>query len=61
MGIRFGAVVETRQIYTIWDFLGDVGGLADMLKLLATPIISFVQLVFGSSLNRLLIKLIFKI
>ena len=24
-----------RSIYTVWDFLGDVGGLFDMLKLLA--------------------------
>ena len=61
MGLSFDAVVETRQIYTIWDFLGDVGGLADMLKLLGGPIISFIQLILGSGLSKLLIKSIFKV
>ena len=28
-------VVHSRSIYTVWDFFGDVGGLFDMLKLLA--------------------------
>ena len=60
VGLRFGAVVETRQIYTLWEFLGDVGGLVDMLTLLGSPIFSFIQLILGSSLNRLLIKSIFK-
>ena len=61
MGLEFNAVVETRQIYTIWDFLSDVGGLVDVLKLLGYPVISFIQLILGNGLSRLLIKSIFKI
>ena len=28
-------VYHNRAIYTVWDFFGDVGGLFDMLKLIA--------------------------
>ena len=50
-----------RSIYTIWDFFGDVGGLFDMLALLATPIFWFVTLIIGSGSDRFLIKTLFKV
>ena len=46
------AVNEVRQIYTIWDVLGDIGGLADMLELLGWPIITFAHAILGSGISR---------
>ena len=30
---------RSRAIYTVWDMLGDIGGLFDMLCILAGPLI----------------------
>ena len=35
--------------------MGDVGGLFDMLKLLAEPVIALMSALFGSGLDRYLI------
>ena len=43
-------VEHQRSIYTIWDALGDIGGLFDMLKLLALPNLFLFRLTFGSEL-----------
>ena len=40
-------VVYQRTIYTFLDFLGDVGGLLDGLKLIGATFIGFI---YGSSL-----------
>ena len=32
---------HARSIYTIWDLLGDIGGLFDMLRLLKSPFVTF--------------------
>ena len=53
-------VEHYRSIYTFWDLLGDVGGLIDMLILLATPIISVSTFVFGSGLETSIIQSLFK-
>ena len=53
-------VYETREIYTFWDLLGDVGGLYDMLKLMGQFFVSSVQFFFGSNLYRYLIPHLFK-
>ena len=37
------AVEIVRNVYTIWDALGDIGGLIDILRLLKQPFISFIQ------------------
>ena len=53
-------VIHTRTIYSVWDFFGDVGGLFDMLKLLAQPIVAFTTLLFSSGLDHYLIQALFK-
>ena len=61
VGLNFDSVTETRQIYTIWDFLGEVGGLMDMLKLIGQPLISLIHIIFGSGLSRLLFRSLFMV
>ena len=34
VSLDLDVVDEVRNIYTIWDALGDIGGLIDMLRLL---------------------------
>ena len=53
-------VSHMRSIYGVWDFLGDVGGLFDMLRLLAEPIVAFLSVLFGSGLERYLLSALFK-
>ena len=48
------AVEITRQVYTIWDALGDIGGLMDMLRLIGYPLIGLANLLFGSGLYQFL-------
>ena len=50
----------SRAIYGVWDFLGDVGGLYDMLRLLAEPILAIISVLVGSGLDRFLIRSLFK-
>ena len=61
IGLELDAVNKTRQIYTIWDVLGDVGGLMDMLRLIGLPIIALIKVCFGNSLNRLMLHKLFMI
>ena len=55
------AIREVRQIYTIWDVLGDIGGLADMLQLICWPIITLFHLLLGNGINRTLLQNLFKV
>ena len=55
------AIREVRQIYTLWDALGDIGGLADMLQLIGWPIVAFANAIFGSGINRSLLQQLFKV
>ena len=55
------AIDITRQVYTIWDALGDIGGLMDMLRLIGYPLIGLSNLLFGSGLSRFLYTAIFKV
>ena len=55
------AVEIVRNVYTIWDALGDIGGLIDILRLLGQPFISFIQVLWGVSLSHLLLKSLFKV
>ena len=43
--------VHTRSIYTIWDLLGDIGGLLDMMIKLKSPLVSFFSFLLGISLE----------
>ena len=47
--------VNTRSIYTIWDLLGDIGGLFDMLKLIKSPFVTFFSFLLGAGLETHLI------
>ena len=51
---------HTRSIYSALDFLGDVGGLLDMLRLVALTFLQFVALVTGSGIDAFLLGQIFK-
>ena len=44
-------VYDTRAVYSFWDFLGDVGGLADMMRLIGYWILAGISLISGSRLN----------
>ena len=48
-------------MYTFWDFLGDVGGLHDMLKLLGEFLMTIITMISGSGLERYLIANLFKV
>ena len=52
-------VHHSRTIYSFWDFLGDVGGLFDMLKLIGSIIVAFLSIVSGSGMNRYIISSLF--
>ena len=52
-------VQQTRAIYSFWDFLGDVGGLFDMLKLQANPILAVLSALFGNGLESYLVSNLF--
>ena len=48
-------VKHTRSIYSVLDFLGDVGGLYDMLKLVAEVLLSVWSLIAGCGLDAYLL------
>ena len=51
---------ESRTVYTIFDLLGDVGGLFESLKILSKLLFICMHLLFGSNLNRYLVFHLFK-
>ena len=52
---------NTRSIYNFLDFLGDVGGLFDMLCIVATVLLHISTFIFGSGLNQYLLTNIFRV
>jgi len=54
------ATNHTRSIYSSLDFLGDVGGLFDMLRLVTQVFIQLLFTISGSGLDAFLLKAIFK-
>ena len=52
-------IIYKRSIYTTLDWLGDVGGLSDALRLLGSGIMYLYTLAFGNSLNMFLLRKIF--
>ena len=56
IGLELDAINKTRQIYTIWDVLGDVGGLMDMLRLIGLPIIALIKVFFGDNMGRFIVS-----
>ena len=61
IGLELDAINKTWQIYTIWDVLGDVGGLMDMLRLIGLPIIALLKVFFGDNLGRFMLNRLFMI
>ena len=61
VALETDAVREVRQIYTIWDVLGDIGGLSDMLQLICWPIITLFHLLLGNGINLTLLQHLFKV
>ena len=53
--------IHYRSIYTFWDFLGDIGGLNDILCRIGSLVIAGLQLITGNSLQRYLFRNLFKI
>ena len=53
------AIEEKRSIYTIWDVLGDIGGLIDMLYILGKPLMVLTNLILGSGMSRHILKSLF--
>ena len=52
-------VVYERSVYTMWDWLGDIGGLFGTLHILGGYIISIISYLTGSSAARSLIGNLF--
>ena len=52
-------VEEQRQVYSFWDFIGDLGGLMDFLKLIGGILVSLYTALTGSGLDRFLAKNLF--
>ena len=53
-------VNHTRAIYSALDFLSDVGGLYDMLKIVAEVLLALWSLIGGCGLDAYLLNSIFK-
>ena len=45
-----------RSVYTVWDWMGDVGGLFGTLTILGAQIVSITSYISGNSLVRELIE-----
>ena len=50
---------HTRTIYSLLDFLGDIGGLSDALSKIGSIVFAIAQLFTGSGLRQYLLKNIF--
>ena len=51
---------QKRSIYTLFDVLGDVGGLLDGLRLLGGILMSIYTFIIGSPLKAFLVTSLFK-
>ena len=49
-----------RSIYTFFDWLGDVGGLLDALRLIGVVLMAFYTLIMGNPLSGYLVNSLFK-
>ena len=53
-------VYHTRSIYSFFDLLGDVGGLFDALKGIASVVVSLSFTLFGNPMEKYLLSAVFK-
>ena len=52
-------IEERRQVYSFWDYIGDIGGLNDFLQIIGGVLMSLFTTLKGSGLDRLLTERIF--
>ena len=52
--------VHRREVYTVYDLLGDLGGLFGMLQLVCQSVLFVVTSLFGDGLQKYLIESLFK-
>ena len=60
-GINMSKIVHKRSVFSFWDFLGDVGGLYDMLILIGGWAVSIIHMLTGSGLERHIIRNLFSV
>ena len=60
MQMSLNTVLYTRSIYSVLDFLGDVGGLYSILMSLCQIIVGIPTFLFGSKLQKFLADKIFE-
>ena len=53
-------IEHSRSVYSVWDLLGDIGGLFDMLRLIVTPILTLIITAIGNSLDSFIVSSLFK-
>ena len=51
--------MTVRTVYTIWDVLGEIGGLIDMLSYMAMLVISIINIFVGKGLSKYLLSTLF--
>ena len=54
------SVMYKRSIYTFFDWLGDVGGLMDALRLIGQFLMTLYTLIIGNPLSAFLVSSLFK-
>ena len=54
--MNFKSTEFERSVYTVWDWMGDVGGLFGTLSILGAKIVTIVSYISGNSLTRELIE-----
>ena len=60
MGMSSNVEIHNRQIYSILDLLGDIGGLFDALKAIASIFLSIIFTLTGNPIEEFLISLVYK-
>ena len=52
-------VEEKRQVYSFWDYIGDIGGLNDFLQMIGSILMSLYSTFRGSGLDKHLVEKLF--
>ena len=60
MGMSSNVEIHNRQIYSILDLLGDIGGLFDALKAIASILLTIIFALTGNPIEEFLISLVYK-
>ena len=60
IGRSLDVVSHQRSIYSVFDFLGDIGGLGEILQLIGSGITAILLTISNISIDKKLVNLIFK-